>query len=167
MKEPGSPRRTVYVETTIISYMTSRPSRDIIVLARQELTRQWWEMERTRYRICISSQVVEEARIGDPSAARKRLALLAGLESLTPTPRIDEVSRSIRSALKIPTKSVGDAIHVAFAVCYELDYLLTWNCAHLANADNLRLLTDFCRREGLWLPVVCTPEEMIGERREA
>jgi len=157
---------SVYLETTIIGYLTSRPSRDIVVAARQELTRQWWEEERPYYRSFVSPHVVEEVQVGDVSAAEERLRMVHQIELLRPKPELEPLAEKIQSALSIPRKARLDAFHLAYAVQYELDYLLTWNCAHLANAPRLRLLADFLQTEGLWLPIVCTPEEMVHHAEE-
>jgi predicted nucleic acid-binding protein len=156
---------TVYVETSIISYLTGRPSRDTLIREDQGLTRRWWEQRRHLYRLFVSPQVIEESASGDASAAERRLKALAGLESLVSTLETEELVGRLRRALIIPDKSAVDAFHLAFAVIYELDYLLTWNCTHLANAQTLRLLADFCRAESLWLPIICTPREMLPERK--
>jgi len=166
MEDSDAALSSVYLETTIIGYLTSRPSRDIIVAARQELTRQWWENERQRYHILVSAHVVEEAQGGDPSAAEERLRVLHRIESLQPTSGLEALADRIQSALDIPTKAKLDAFHLAYAIQFELDYLLTWNCRHLANAPRLRLLSDFLQAEALWLPIVCTPEEMVTYRGE-
>ena len=157
---------SVYLETTIIGYLTSRPSRDIVVAARQELTRQWWAEERSGYRSFISIHVIDEAQGGDPVAAEQRLRVLEQLETLQPAPELEPLAERIRSALDIPTRARLDAFHLAYTIHYELDYLLTWNCAHLANAPRLRRLADFLQSERLWLPIVCTPEEMVQQSEE-
>lgn len=154
------------METTIIGYLTSRPSRDIVVAARQQLTQQWWKEERWHYRIFISPYVIEEARGGDPAAAEERLRMLEEIESLEPPPEIEPLAEKVQSALHIPAKARMDAFHLAFAVLYELDYLVTWNCTHLASAPRLRLLADFLKTEALWLPIVCTPAEMVDQGEE-
>ena len=163
MDEPSESRASVYLETTIIGYLTSRPSRDIVVAARQQLTHQWWEEERPHYRTFISPYVIEEAQGGDPLAAEERLGVLKQIESLEPPAEIVSLAERIQSALYIPVKARMDAFHLAFAVHYELDYLLTWNCVHLASAPKLRLLADFLKTEALWLPIVCTPAEMVDQ----
>ena len=157
---------SVYLETTIVSYLTARPSRDLIIAAQQELSRQWWAEYRRLCRVFISPYVIQEAQAGDSGAAEERLRLLRLVESLELTPEIESMARRIQSALDIPVRSELDAFHVACAVEYELDYMLTWNCAHLANAHNLRRLADFVQREGLWLPIICTPAEMVETREE-
>jgi predicted nucleic acid-binding protein len=166
VEEPELAGASVYLETTVIGYLTSWPSRDIVVAARQQLTHQWWQEERHRYRVLISPYVVEEAQGGDPSAAEERLRVVEQLELLEPPPGIVLLAEKIQSALHIPLKAKMDAFHLAFAVHYELDYLLTWNCVHLASAPRLRLLADFLKTEALWLPIVCTPAEMVEQGEE-
>ena len=155
---------TLYLETTIVSYLTARPSRDVVILGHQAATRQWWEEERGRYQLLVSPFVTEEAARGDPGAARKRLTALEGIESLEVTSELEALAEDIRANLNIPEKARLDAVHMACTVLYDVDYLLTWNCAHLANGENLRLLAQFTRSENLWLPVVLTPDEMIKQK---
>jgi hypothetical protein len=141
-----------------------------VTLAHQETTRQWWS-GRDAYNVFVSDAVLAEAQRGDREAAQRRLALLDGIKVLAAPAGLAEMSRKIESALAIPQKSSVDAIHLAFAVLYRLDCLLTWNCAHLANAGALRRLHEFAEREQLWFPIICTPDEMLptveGETREA
>jgi len=155
------PQPSLYLETTIPSYLTARPSRDVLVLARQELTREWWERERDTYRVVVSTVVVEEIGRGDPAAAERRLQLVAEAEVLDTGPEVEDLAPKIREELSIPEEAKLDAFHLAFTMWHELDYLLTWNCRHIANAKRLRLLARFAAREGLWLPVICTPETMV------
>jgi predicted nucleic acid-binding protein len=156
--------RTVYLETTIVSYYVARPNRDLVIAARQQLTREWWERNRAGLRVCISPLVTEEARQGDPDAAAKRLDVLRDIEVLEPLPEIERMGQRLKDALRIPDNKQADAFHLAYAVHYRLDFLLTWNCAHLANAETERILTDYARANDLWLPIVCTLEEMAEER---
>lgn len=149
------------METTIVSYLTARPTRDILMLSHQQLTQQWWDEQRGHYHLYISPLVIQEARMGDPDAAQRRLEVLGHLDALAPDAAIEGLGEQLRIALGIPERARLDAFHLAYAIYYEVDYLLTWNCAHLAGAHTLRRLTDFARREELWLPVICTPLEMV------
>ena len=160
--------RTVYLETTIVSYYVARTSRDLIIAARQELTRKWWADKRSGYRLLASPAVREEARMGDREAARRRLDLLTGpdIEFLKPSSEVDDLAETVREALAIPKTKKFDALHLAYAIKYGVDCLLTWNCSHFANPEILRLLVNFCRANDLWLPVVCTPEAMVGYGKE-
>jgi len=154
-------RPGVYLETTIVGHLISRPSRDELVAWRQSLTRQWWDVDRCRYRTFISPEVIAEAGKGDPSAAEERLRALSDIDMLDASAAIGDLAQRIQSELRIPDRARFDAAHLAYAVHYELDYLLTWNCAHLANGPRLRRLADFLQAESLWLPIVCTPAEMV------
>jgi hypothetical protein len=157
---------SVYVETTIVSYLASRPSRDIVIAANQELTRQWWEEEHRHLQLFISPFVYEEATKGDPLAIEKRLDVLRQIQMLARKPHeIGPLTEKIHSSLKMPLKAKADAIHLAYAIIYRLDYLLSWNCTHLANAITCRRLTNFCQSESLWLPIICTPAEMVEEKK--
>jgi hypothetical protein len=157
---------SVYVETTIVSYLTSRPSRDIVIAANQELTRQWWEEERRHLQLFISPFVFEEATKGDPLAVEKRQEILRQIQMLERDPKaIGPLTEKIHGALQMPLKARADAIHLAYAIHYRLDYMLSWNCTHLANAITCRRLADFCQSETLWLPIICTPAEMVEQKK--
>lgn len=151
---------TVYIETSIVGYMTARSRDAVIFLARQELTREWWEIRRTRYELVISQLVLDEAGRGDDEAAAERLRLLAAIPLLDATdPRIPAVVTELLAKHLLPEKARPDATHVAIATVSAVDYLLTWNCKHLANAETLpniyRLLTNM----GYSPPLIVTPEE--------
>ena len=161
-----TPKPSLYLETSVVSYLTAKPSRDVIVLAHQELTRQWWEEDRDAYILFVSPAVIAEASRGDPAAVERRLKALASAQLLEASPEVEALAGELHAALHMPEKATGDAAHVAYAVSYELDYLLTWNCVHLANPHNLRLLADLSRQRGLWLPIICTPAEMVERHRE-
>lgn len=155
------PNASVYLETTIVSYLTARPSRDLVIAAQQALTRQWWERERGRYRLFVSPYVIQEARGGDPELAAARTRILQELELLALNPEVEDLAGKILKVLDIPARARIDAFHLACAMAFRTDYLLTWNCAHLANAPRLRRLAAFAQDQTLWLPIVCTPAELI------
>jgi predicted nucleic acid-binding protein len=155
---------TVYLETSIISYLAARPSRDIRTRRHQMLTRRWWGKERHQYSVFISPIVFDEASKGDPDRAAARVRILGELQSLEPSAEIDVLGEGVRKGRRMPIEARLDALHLAYAIQYEMDYLATWNCAHLANAQSMRLLADFTQAQGLWLPIICTPEEMISEK---
>jgi hypothetical protein len=151
---------TVYIETSIVGYLTARSLDAVIFQARQQLTRQWWQNHRVRYDVVISQLVLDEAARGDSEAAAERLRLLAGIPLLGRTdPRIDAIADELLAAHLLPEKARSDAMHVAIATIHAVDYLLTWNCRHIANADILpkvyRLLTNM----GYFPPLIVTPEE--------
>ena len=150
----------VYIETSIVGYLTARSRDAVIFQARQELTRDWWQNRRLEYELVISQLVLDEAARGDDEAAVERLRLLAGIPVLhRADPRIDAVADELLVAQLLPEKARSDAMHVAIATVHAVDYLLTWNCRHIANADILpkvyRLLTEM----GYFPPLIVTPEE--------
>ncbi len=159
---PERSKPTLYLENTIVSYLAARPSRDLIVAAHQQITREWWDRRRDAFTIYISPVVLEEASQGDPQAARARLELLDALPVLAATPRVEEVANVYFAELGLPDRVVRDAAHLAFAVVYEVEYLLMWNCAHIANAEIRRRLQALNARLGLHTPTICTPEELLG-----
>lgn len=155
---------TLYLETTIPSYLAARPSRDLIIAANQQITHEWWNEERKNFNIYISQAVIIEARSGDPDAASRRLKYLEGLEILPLTKEVEEMAREYISVLKIPQKSALDAVHIAYAVVFNMDYLLTWNCKHLAHGEVRKKLKYYNSSMGLETPEIVTPAELM--RRE-
>lgn len=153
---------TLYLETTVPSYYTARPGRDVIVLAHQEITRMWWEQRLSAFEIYISPVVLEEARQGDQEAARKRLNVLAPFSVLEATSAIERLAETYMTRLSLPEKALRDAAHLAFACGYELEYLVTWNCTHIANAELRRRLMAINTTLELQTPIICTPEELMG-----
>ena len=153
----------LYLETTIPSYLTSRPSRDLIIAGHQEITREWWEKRRDTFQLYISQLVVDEASAGDPVAAHERLKALEGLPLLDITPEVMELATGILASGKIPRKAATDAAHIAIAAVHGMDFLVTWNCVHIANAAIAKALASICREHACECPVICTPEELIGE----
>ena len=153
----------VYLETTIISYLTARPSRDLIVAANQQITRDWWQMRRTSFDLFVSEAVVGEASAGDESAALQRLEEIEGIPLLTLTTDAAALAEKLAREVPLPEKAITDAIHVAVAATNGMDYLMTWNCRHLANAVLRSKIEDVCRERGYEPPVICTPQELMEE----
>jgi hypothetical protein len=153
----------VYIETTIPSYLVARPSRDLLIAAHQQVTRDWWESRRLTFDLYISEPVLEEAAAGDAVLAKKRLDLMANIPVLALTSGILKVADSLVAEKAIPRKAAGDALHIAIATGYACEYLLTWNCRHIANAEIQRTARLVVRRHGFELPAICTPEELMGE----
>lgn len=156
-------RPKVYVETTIPSYLTARPSYDVRLLSHQQLTRGWWERRRSGFDLFVSELVLQECGAGDPQMAHKRLDLLGGIPVLSSNETILHVAESMVKGGPIPAKAAGDALHVATATVYGCEYLLTWNCRHIANAEIRRASRRVVELHGFELPVICTPEELMGE----
>ena len=153
---------TLYLETTVPSYYTSRPARDVIILAHQEITRTWWERRLPLFDAYVSEMVIEEVSGGDPEAARQRLAVLAGFPILRTTSDIEDLAATYLADLMLPGKAARDATHLAFACSYEIDYLVTWNCAHIANAEIRSRLIDLNSAGKRKTPTICTPRELMG-----
>jgi hypothetical protein len=152
-------RRKVYIETSVASYLTARPNRDLIVAAHQEITAEWWTTHRPRFDLYVSELVLLEASKGDPTAAISRLNRLAGIPSLPINDAVQELARSFVERRIVPEKVVEDALHVAVAAIQGMDFLLTWNCRHIANAEIIKRLDAACADLGLRLPILCTPEQ--------
>jgi predicted nucleic acid-binding protein len=153
----------VYIETTIPSYLAARPSRDLLIAAHQQLTRDWWEFRRPAFGLYVSEPVLEEAAAGDAVLAKKRLELMENIPVLALTSGILKVAESLVAEGTIPRKAAGDALHIAIATSYGCEYLLTWNCRHIANAEIQRAARLVVRKQGFELPIICTPEELMGE----
>lgn len=146
-----------------MSYLTSRPSRDIVVAAHQELTRHWWETSREGFEVLVSELVLREASGGDPTAAEQRRAVLVGIEILETTMDAVLLAEQLVQQGPLPRTAAEDALHIAIAVTNGVDYLLTWNCAHIANAAMRRTIDDVCIGLGYQPTVLCTPEELLTE----
>ncbi|MFN0135543.1 MAG: type II toxin-antitoxin system VapC family toxin, partial [Phycisphaerae bacterium] len=127
-------RPALYIETTIPSYLTARPSRDIVFHAAQQITRDWWDTRRFEYDLYVSQVVLEESADGDPDAARRRLAAIDAIPHLPVTPACADLAKVLSEAIRIPERAFADALHISIATVHRVPYLLTWNCAHLANA---------------------------------
>ncbi len=156
-------KRRVYVETTIASYLTARPSRDLIVAAHQELTMEWWINHRQRFDLYISDLVLIESARGDGQAAARRLVELQGITLLSLDQSARDLARKFLERNLIPAKSVEDAFHVAIATTQGMDFLLTWNCRHIANAEVMDRLETVCLEVGFKMPTLCTPEQLMGQ----
>jgi hypothetical protein len=153
----------IYIETTIPSYYVSRPSRNVVQLARQELTREWWDFHRSRYDLFTSQVVLEEAADGEAVMAQDRLDLLAGIPLLDINDEVAELAEELVESGILPVIAARDAIHIASSAVHRMQFLLTWNCRHIAN-PHLRERIRVCfSRHGVDLPVICTPEEFIGD----
>lgn len=153
---------SVYIETSIVSYLAARPSRDAVTLRNQQLTHEWWNMHRERYALYTSEIVVAEAAGGDQVVARKRLTLLGGMELLNVDVEISELAAVVMKDVGLPPRASTDALHIAASAVRGMAYLLTWNCRHIANPALGFRLERACRRRGYQLPALCTPTDLIG-----
>jgi hypothetical protein len=154
----------VYIETTIVSYLTVRPSRDVVIAGHQQVTHEWWNNHSANYELCVSQLVLDEASVGDAQAAQERLILLQPMLVLETAPESLELARSLLAAGALPAKAAGDALHIAVAATKAIPFLLTWNCRHLANAAMRPMIETVCSAEGFKAPIICTPEELLGSK---
>ena len=153
---------SVYIETSIISYLTARVSRDLIVAGHQQMTEEWWSVQRNRFELWASELVVEEASAGDASAAAERLKVLNTIEMLDITEEAGFLATALIERGSLPAKASADALHIAIAAVHNVDYLLTWNCKHIANAEMRPVIESVCRNMGFVPPILCPPEELMG-----
>lgn len=153
-----------YLETSIIGHFASRLSRDLLTAAHQQLTQQWWDTRRQEFDLYVSELVVREAAAGDPAEAQRRLACLEGISQLQLNDACRGLARELVEGHAIPQEAVEDAVHIAIAAVHGVDYLLTWNCAHIANAQRRDAIEQVCRNNGYEPPLICTPEELLGEQ---
>jgi predicted nucleic acid-binding protein len=156
-------RAKVYLETTIPSYLTARRSRDLVVAAHQEITIDWWNDRRNRFDLFASELVLEEVRRGDPELAARRLKEMKNVKLLEVNEEARELARQLLHSRILPITAQEDALHVATATAHGVDYLLTWNCRHIANAQIAALLADLVDRPGYQMPMLCTPEQLMGD----
>lgn len=152
---------TAYIETSVVSYLTSRPSRDIVVTALQQVTREWWHTARDRFQLAASELVIREAGQGDPDAARARLAALADVTLLAATEDAEQFAHALIDSGAVPPTAAADAVHIAIAVTNRVDYLVTWNFRHIANATMRSRIEAVSRHAGYEPPVICTPNELM------
>lgn len=136
---------SVYIETTILSYLVANPARDIVIAGHQQTTQLWWTTRRTAFDCFISQIVVDEISAGDSSEAQKRLAVAGTLDALTITIEAEKLTESIMRAAILPPKAVRDAAHIAVSTVHNVQYLLTWNCKHLANAQISKRIAALCK----------------------
>ena len=152
---------TVYLETTIPSYLAARSSRDIIIAAHQQITRDWWRDARERFDVYISEAVLAEIRLGDPDAVVRRLAIVEGLPSVGINSEVQDLVSIYDQRLGLAGRARSDLLHIACAVAYEVDYLVTWNCAHIANGAVIRRLGAINSELHCHTPIIVTPEELL------
>jgi hypothetical protein len=151
----------VYIETTIPSYLTARPSGNVVLAGHQLVTREWWDLRRMDYELCASQFVLDECSAGDPDAARLRLESLHGSVILTSNEASQSLAEDLIAVGHLPPKAELDAYHIALATIHAVPYLLTWNCRHIANAHLRRRFEAVCSGRGFELPTICTPEELM------
>lgn len=159
-------KESIYIETSILGHLTARPTDNLIVAANIKITQDWWNDCSSSFTLYASEVVEDEAAKGDLAIASQRLNLLQSLRLLEITEEALELAQAFLGKSNLPPKASNDALHMALATVYGLDYLLTWNCKHMANAQIQRKLSQISSDLGYVLPVICTPYELIGYNRE-
>ena len=155
--------KSVYIESSVISYLTARPSRDLVIAGHQAVTAEWWNERRLRYDVYVSPLVVEEISAGDASAAEERLRVITDIPSVTIAAEAESLASALLAANAVPANSGRDALHVAIAATQGMDYLITWNFRHINNASTRMMVVNVVSNFGLVCPVLCSPEELMGE----
>lgn len=153
----------VYMETTIVSYLTARPNRDPVIAGHQQITRDWWDQARSDFELCTSLLVLQEAGSGDPEVAQDRLIILKSMILLDTTEAAVFLAEELVRANALPAKAADDALHIAVAASQKIPFLLTWNCRHMANAIMRPVIESVCAKMGYKAPIICTPEELRKE----
>jgi hypothetical protein len=154
-------KKKVYIETTIPSYITAALSNDIIIVGHQKLTIDWWENNSCYFDLFTSEIVLDEIGKGDRNQEEKRIELLKKVKILDFNNEVEALGIRYFNYFNLPKKALFDAYHIAIAVYYEIDFLLTWNCRNLANANVRKKLAEYNIKEGYKIPDMCTPEELI------
>ncbi|MBX3054092.1 MAG: type II toxin-antitoxin system VapC family toxin [Caldilineaceae bacterium] len=153
----------VYVETSVISYLASRPNRDLVIAANQQTTSEWWVERRSSYELYISQLVVQEADSGDADAVERRRRILETIPLLEISEKAAKLAEQLVQKGAVPQVAVEDALHIAVATVNGMAYLLTWNFRHIANATLRSKIEAICRNEGYEPPVICSPQELLEE----
>lgn len=154
---------TVYIETSIVGYLTARPSNNLILMANLEATREWWDTRRDQFTLYISQVVLDEVARGDMEMATRRLEILFDFPLLEVNKAVQNLAAQFLTRSNLPPKAADDALHIAVSTVYGLNYLLTWNCKHIANAQIQKKLSQISLEAGYELPTICTPYELMGE----
>jgi len=153
---------SVYIETLVISYVTSRPSRDLVIAARQAITAEWWHEQRLKFDVYISALVEEEISEGGTAAAALRIQAVSGIPSVKTTQAAVDLAQQLIAAKAVPVGSAEDALHIAIAATQGTEYLLTWNFKHINNAETKGRIAEVIEEAGYISPVLCSPEELGG-----
>ena len=156
--------KSVYIESSVISYITARPSRDVVTSARQAITIEWWETYKDSFEVFISELVLEEIGSVDLQASSNRLAIVDNIPVLVATVNAMALAKALISENAIPASSTEDALHISIAAVQGIDFLLTWNFKHINNANTRDKITQVINNFGFRSPVHCSPEELINER---
>jgi len=152
----------VYIETSVISYLSANPSRDLIVAANQQITHEWWRIRRKDFDLYTSEIAIWESTEGDKQAAARRLNIIKTIEVVPLVREVPELASKFLVNRILPKKAGDDALHIALATVFSMDYLLTWNCKHIANAEIQKKVALVILEQGYDMPIICTPQELMG-----
>ncbi len=155
-------KEKVYIETTVISFLVGRPSKNLVAAAWQSITADWWKKRKSHFDIFISELVYEEATRGDPNAVSRRIEIMKGIPFLQVTDDAVNLAKMIIKPGPLPKKAANDALHLAIAAVHKIDYLMTWNCRHLDNAELKPKVRNVLLLNGFKVPEICTPQELLG-----
>ena len=158
-------KRLVYIETSVVSAYDD-PRDDPISRAQRIITRQWWDGQGPHFELCYSQAVRAELSRVEFPGQETALALLDKMMLLPITPEVEGVAETYQKHLVMPGGAMGDAVHLAVACVHEVDYLLTWNCRHIANTNKIRHIRVINMRLGLCTPEMLTPEMLVAEEEE-
>ena len=153
--------QSVYLETTVVGHIAGRLHPAAAVLARQQVTRQWWETAAKRYELFVSELVLAECGDGDPDAAKERLEVVDGIDILRATDDANNLAAALIAAKAVPASEPRDALHIALAAVNGIDYLVTWNFKHIMNPSTIHLIDNVCRDAGIETATICTPEQLL------
>lgn len=154
---------TVYLETSIIGYLASRPSRDLVTAANQQLTRDWWDERRKQYDLYVSETVLAECSAGNAQSVQDRLDAIADIPVLDLTELAEKLAEDLIKQIPLPNNAEVDALYIAIATVNGINYLLTWNCARIANAAIQPRIEAICRSAGFEPPTICTPQQLMED----
>ena len=157
-------RPKIYLESSVISYLTARPSEELAKKFRQERTRQWWEF-RDHFELFVSETVLDEIRLGDPKASQRRLEIVEGIPVLSHFDRVEQLARTFVTAKAVPPKAVFDAYHIISAAIHQIDFLLTWNQKHIANPVKRRQMEELIYEFRLTPPLIVTPDQLLYQKK--
>lgn len=155
-------KKSVYIETSVVSYLTARASRDLVSAAHQQLTKEWWDGQRSKYELYSSRVVLQEIAAGDAAAAERRIEALKACSLLEDVADVRALAQDLMDKGALPEKARDDALHIAFAAVHGVDFLLTWNCRYIDNPFMKPLIRQVCIERGCPCPEICTPEELGG-----
>ncbi len=153
----------VYIETSVVGYLTARPSNNLILMANLGITQEWWDTRREQFSLFISQVVLDEVARGDAEMSIRRLEILRDFPLLEVNEEVQSLAAEFLTKSNLPPKASDDALHIAVATFYGIDYLLTWNCKHIANAQIQKKLMQISMQAGYELPTICTPNELMGD----